>query len=786
MTTYTGSTLAATVSRTTSSAGSFAAQTRVIHLPVPILFESYVMDIFKAGTYRFAIDGVTVVSGVVVGADNTNNVAFTPAAPIELAAGTHTLSVAVTSAASIRWHYNNVSTAAPSGTGADYLGHEQWQEATGNTCPGTYNFKVPDGVLKDILAPTSQSAASFTQQEWPVTFTDDVLLVGVGKRAYQNDATGYTLSIDGVNVATVVKANSQEVTMAFPVSPAAPLAAGARTFKIVAGSGVNKSWSYLLGGGASPVGDGYATTWGAWTGNSPQQPSARLFYVLALQPPTDLTADPSTTTADLEWTAPVTGGVVEGYEVRVDGGAPVDVGNVLTYTLSALTPGTTYEVEVRAYGEWDESDWTAPLEFSTVAAMVGYFRVELELGSHSWTIERGDPFAYGPLLPLSLGWEIADNVDFFPAQAGITTLSFMVQCQDASELADVVKGSTVTMRMYVDPAVDADVWQTFDGAVTQLDGEAVAPGTQARADAGELDFRVTVFAGDDNVRLADTFVGYTSDWPVEQIETRVQRICTEAGITYDDPPLAGLGMVGWLRDRSSDTAVSALDALRSSLKDAADDYDSEPPDHYYGRYVFMYSHADTTLYMHVFRRRVFPLDGDPPYPGATYTLDGAKVTAAGQWSKYPGPAAAHWVIVDGVTFGTPDATVPYTRSTSLFDTTSVPGDPVNHSATERDNLGESLLADGSTALDGWSSRSLRYLAYLAPDPVTLWASRVVESQATVVPVVITPLGAELELNGLDYLAGTLTGARLVIPAGGDYFLELKLRNELLPGTELPA
>lgn len=498
--------------------------------------------------------------------------------------------------------------------------------------------------------------------------------------------------------------------------------------------------------------------------------------------PTSVTATPGETEIELSWGAPASGGPVSSYEVRIDGGTPTTATSPHTFT--GLTASTSYALEVRAVGAGGSSSWVLVTVSTFTPTPPGYFRVELELGAHSWTIERGDPFAYGPLLPLTMGWDIPDTVDFFPTQANLTTLGFSVQCEEAAELADVVKGSTVTMRMYVSADPDADPWQTFDGVVTQLDGATVPPGTQARADAGELDFRVTVFAGDDNARLADVYVGYTDDWPVEHISERVERICDEAGITYAGPILAGLGMVGWLRDRVAGNTVSTLEALRSSLKDSADDYDSEPPFEFYGRYVFMYTHADTTLNMYVFRRRVFPVSGGVPTPGTTYTLDGGLVVAAGQWSKYPGPAAAAWVIVDGTTFGTP-AGVPYVRSTSLFDTFDVPGDPVNHSATERDNLGESLLPDGSTALDGWSTRSLRYLAHLDPDPVTLWASRVPEVQATVTPVVITPLGPELELNDLDYLAGTLTGARLVIPAGGDFYLELRLRNELLPGTELP-
>lgn len=494
--------------------------------------------------------------------------------------------------------------------------------------------------------------------------------------------------------------------------------------------------------------------------------------------PTALTPTPDVYSADLDWGVPATGDAPDGYRVRVDGGASTDVGNVLTHLFTGLTPVTTYSLEVQAYNAGGSSAWATVNTDTLPEPDVGWYRIELELGSHSWSVEKGDAPAYGPLLPLSMGWEIPDSVDFFPAQAGLTTLRFDVRSTDAGELADVVKGTSVAFRMWVDPDPLADPWQELSGVVTQLDGAPVA----SAADPDLYDFVTNVYAADDNARLADMWVGYTADWPVEHIEERADRICTEAGLLFDrgiDGGAHGNGMVGWLNTRAGNSPISVLDALRATLKDAADDYDSEPPFEFYGRYVYQYVPADGTVYAHVFRRRMFS--------SFVITLPGERVDVAGQWTKRPGPAAADWGIVDAETFGTPSSSVPFVRSTSLLDTFSVPGDPTNHSATERDNLGESLLPDGSTALDGWSTRLLVFEAsYVAPSPLedtVRWAS--FAPPVRPIAVIATPIRDELELNGVDYIAGTLTGCRLVIPAGGRFKLELKLRNELLAGVDLP-
>lgn len=59
----------------------------------------------------------------------------------------------------------------------------------------------------------------------------------------------------------------------------------------------------------------------------------------------------------LEWDPPSSGPTPEGYEVRIDGGTPVDVGTDLDYEWTDLYANIEYEVEVRAYNSFGFSSW---------------------------------------------------------------------------------------------------------------------------------------------------------------------------------------------------------------------------------------------------------------------------------------------------------------------------------------------------------------------------------------------------------------------------------------------
>src|SRR5690606_25255026 len=65
--------------------------------------------------------------------------------------------------------------------------------------------------------------------------------------------------------------------------------------------------------------------------------------------PTNLAATGDHRSITLTWAASTDDTAVAGYETRLNGGAWVDAGNVLTFTWPDLTPETAYQVAVRAY-----------------------------------------------------------------------------------------------------------------------------------------------------------------------------------------------------------------------------------------------------------------------------------------------------------------------------------------------------------------------------------------------------------------------------------------------------
>lgn len=54
-----------------------------------------------------------------------------------------------------------------------------------------------------------------------------------------------------------------------------------------------------------------------------------------------------------------------GFEYRLDGGTPVDIGNTNSFIISGLTPNTGYSVEVRAYNANGDGAWSSVSNFTT-------------------------------------------------------------------------------------------------------------------------------------------------------------------------------------------------------------------------------------------------------------------------------------------------------------------------------------------------------------------------------------------------------------------------------------
>lgn len=378
------------------------------------------------------------------------------------------------------------------------------------------------------------------------------------------------------------------------------------------------------------------------------------------------------------------------------------------------------------------------------------------------------------MLPLTLGWDMPDGEEFYPTTPNMPTMVFQLLVQDASDLVDLVEGSTVSFGMFLSADPAADPWQQFSGVVTQLVGETVA------GEGDTLDFLVTVYAADNLMRLASMVIGYTVDWPIELIGDRVDRIAAEAGLTVSTPFSSGLE--GWLAARSK-RPTTVLQALRDAMKDTAVEDSSGGPS-IYGCFVPTFVPADSEIVIYPLLRQVYAGEENVVH------LDGANVFApSARWAKLRGTVAATWGLVDTTVFGTPDSSTPFWRSTSLLDYFGPGGTDPNYSATMRDRIGESLLATSSTQLDGWHARTLRLDTAAAPEGASgLFvgaAGLASDPQGVAVSVVVTPLKAELEVEGEDYLAGTLVGARLTLPPGGDHYVELSLRAEVLDGVTLP-
>lgn len=114
-------------------------------------------------------------------------------------------------------------------------------------------------------------------------------------------------------------------------------------------------------------------------------------------PPTGLTQTGATpVTVDVAWTAPATGETPTSYEVRVDGGAPVDVGLVTSHTIDTLTPSTAYAVEVRTVAATGTSTWasvvatTADVSGEGIALEAGHtYGTQLLDDTYSISIRRG-------------------------------------------------------------------------------------------------------------------------------------------------------------------------------------------------------------------------------------------------------------------------------------------------------------------------------------------------------------------------------------------------------------
>jgi hypothetical protein len=117
--------------------------------------------------------------------------------------------------------------------------------------------------------------------------------------------------------------------------------------------------------------------------------------------PTGLNAEATgTTTVGLTWFAATDDVAVTGYEYRINSGAAVDVGLVLSTTVPGLTASTLYSFNVRAYdaagnrSAWSTSDSATTNDPSGVTFTDDYAGMTAEVAPTGWTSQWAAPTSH--------------------------------------------------------------------------------------------------------------------------------------------------------------------------------------------------------------------------------------------------------------------------------------------------------------------------------------------------------------------------------------------------------
>lgn len=238
-------------------------------------------------------------------------------------------------------------------------------------------------------------------------------------------------------------------------------------------------------------------------------------------PPVNVTVTPATDSLSVDWDPPVSGGIATGYDTRLDLGALFPVLTTST-VFGGLTPATGYSVSVRATGPGGVSDWvtvaTATLEPVGVTDSAWY-RATVTVGSHSWTAERGQAAAFGPVLPLDLGWELPDDQPV-PGQPNPDTAT--VNLVTAEALADVATGTPCRVTVWLDDTPGARPYATVAGEVGDLE---VFPQELPNGGLG-VRTRLLVVGHE---TAANAYTVGAQPWPAESGDARAARIMAEAG-----------------------------------------------------------------------------------------------------------------------------------------------------------------------------------------------------------------------------------------------------------------
>lgn len=465
-------------------------------------------------------------------------------------------------------------------------------------------------------------------------------------------------------------------------------------------------------------------------------------------PPTDLAVTAITYHGgQLTWAAPPTGPAPAGYTVTVNGGAPTDVGDVLTHSLTDLADATLHTVEVRAYTTAGASAPTAA-SFTTLALPPGFYRAVVTLADQTWTAAKGDPPELGVTLPLAFGWQTPQARNGYPAQPDPEVATPLVLVTPTgADLSGVDIGSRCQIKLWVDPAPTARPFVTFNGVVADIEAEPDPHGIRWQIVATDLTPE----------HLAPVTVNAV-EWPAEFGDVRVARIMSEAGVTWSSD------LIGNVFDITPPRSLSAQEALTEALTEAA-----------------TYSAGPTSAPGRILFRPNVDDNGDPLVPAFTGHYVPARSDAIDVISAAYIPATASW------------------RRTRYTDGSWVhidhPGGPTIHGDTRgtalprvrvgvlnTDALADLILA----AVPGYQWLTGEYFTVdvFAADPATraaiatwlyqdpdtdpyAWATRV---------IVVEPINVMPGL--MDRYAGMLTALRVRLEPGGRLYLDFALRPDV--------
>jgi hypothetical protein len=221
-------------------------------------------------------------------------------------------------------------------------------------------------------------------------------------------------------------------------------------------TGLTPNTAYTYGvRGVNGAGNGTAAAGGTTTDYAPPGP------------PTGLSATPYADTLDLFWGSPLGTPIALGYEVRIDGGTPTDIGLLYTYSWTGLLPDTSYLLEVRAYAAGGTVSTWAGLTPSTLdpTPPTGGYAATITVGDHEWYVESDDPEGYGPLAGMRVGWTARQD-DGWPTQHDPFQAVFGVIVEEGDDLSDLDIGQPVAIQLYTD--ADPDPLVKFGGTVRDL------------------------------------------------------------------------------------------------------------------------------------------------------------------------------------------------------------------------------------------------------------------------------------------------------------------------------